>query len=431
MLTNGFRRLLTRCITGLLFLSATPSTSAEQETYYLLDQFAPTEQQMGDWAESYAALVKFAETPEFVGREITKCEKNIRDRLESCHAELPECHERIVVDRPRLLRAFPDNPAYWERFWQVIENGTFGPAPYTKGAYSYPEQALLEGVKNWFSHNLIADGRIDVDKLRRIRIFFRNALQEPHNLVQRMIYIAIQGIALDQTSWALAQASRDRDSEQLRALEKTLAPFNTAQRSWGGMLWAERAYGQAFIANNPNDIARLREEAQNLLPTLGESEQSAQYRVYVKDPAQSHLTYLDLVAELWIPLSSMPWNQLWTEGFAAFDDDVSKIERHPWASYSTTAWRAYLQTEHSAHLATQLLPALADIYAGRVSPGPPSRPAPKNWHWDWVETGHSQVCLTSDHPVVKRSVDFSDGERPARFCINYYDEKTIEALYVR
>lgn len=402
---------------------------AQQPHRLFLDEYAPTEDELAQWAENLELLVKFGEVPEFLGREISDRDKDVRAELEqACVVQsFVDCQAYMRTNRLSVMRAMPDNPLYWEHFWQLLKLSNLLDLSRSMTEQMDGHQRLLMTTYWWFYRDLADDGRLEIDRALALQEAISRWLTSHQTLITRMIAVAMQGIAFDQMSFAMAQASRDRDIKQLNQLAQATRPVNAADMSWGPILWAELEWGIRTVlkdrAKNPSSEMDIRAA---LAQTAGEAEDSAM-RMMLQDPETFLRRNNDVLARHYVPISTMPWADYWSKGIPPIDEQDFDVPS--FALIGAPAYESYITVERAARFQMFLFPALADIYAGRVSPGIPARPAPAHWRWDWQEGRQPKLCLIGDeiHPTTRQMPH----ESAEQLCVEYYDEAAVEQLHLK
>ena len=182
-------------------LLVTPLCALGDASKNLLDQFAPTPEELERWEEDATKLIAFGETPQFFSHTLTGADEAVRVDLEkACQLKtFLECRDYIRSNRQKILRAMPDNPVYWERFWSVMNLPNI--------VYLQPDTSkVVEGTNQviqasyyWFYRSLAARGRLDFAEAATLFKGARNWRIGHQTLIARMIGIAINGIANDMT----------------------------------------------------------------------------------------------------------------------------------------------------------------------------------------------------------------------------------------
>ena len=416
-----------RMFYGVIILSFFGYALAEKKVY-LLDQYAPTPEDLAEWEASYQKLVIFSETPEFIGRELTQQDKNVRRYLvddcaiESIHA----CQSYIKANRQKILQALPDNPLYWERFWDVVKQENI--VSIQAGVENrFVEHSILQPPNYWFYRQLASTGRIEREKSIQLRNAIRNWRRGHQTQAMRMVTAAIEGMGVRHVSFVLAQASRDRDERPLQELGELLQPPLPIDMSHGATFWLEREFTRQRIQHEISKGSHDKEEIEALLAITTDPIQANFLKSWLTDPVEATDRDWDLLAERFIPQSTMSWEDQWKSGLKSIEHN--EPEQHSIDASVANVYLSYIQAERSMNFSYFLYPALVDIYSGRASPGPPARPAPSLWRWDWRDSEKTELCLISENRKVLESLDFGANATHAEFCVEYFDEEAVEALY--
>ena len=423
-----------------LLVSTLITSVVAEEKVYLLDQYAPTSEQLAEWEESHDKLVHFEATPEYSNRDVSKTDHKIRGELtDNCFSKtLNICQKYIKANRVAVLDALPNNPLYWQRFWDYIDSGPGSNLQSSGDSSSYP-QALFHAADYWFYRELIQYGKVDGDRGIAIQRFISKARKAPHSLKTRMIAITLQVFTQKQISFLMAQFDRDRDTVRLRRLGQLLRPPTVEEISWASLLWWEREnqikqnfelYPETMkeLSANPGQALKNFEEIASEAGRVLEPKHIEMAKILDKGPKVALSEGMDALAEIFIPQSTLPWQHQWEYGLPG----VARGQLEPYALQAIAAagYQTNLLGERIHHFTLHLYPALADIYAGRVSPGLPSRPPPAHWRWLWLEGEHPQLCLVSDSVQAKEAEYFHEQDGEARVCEHYFDASFVEAFYV-
>ena len=400
---------------------------AQSSPDLLLDAYAPSEEELALWAEEFERLVQFDKAPEFINRELSDEDEKIRGELEvACTTKtFVDCQAYIRANRQRVLMALPDNSRYWELFWEVLRAPNLLDLSRPADELAIGQQRLMQSTYWWFYRDLAQDGRVEIEHAVVLQSAVRRWRAGHQTLIGRMITIAMQHIAFDQMSFAMAQTSRDRELRQLDEITRATRPIYVSDMSWGPLLWVEREWSiGASLASweAPTEI-----DIQTALIESAGAIDEATLRSMFEDPAPFWRGGSDLLARHYLPVSTVPWGTYWSDGLPPIDEE--KFSENPLTLIIAPSYDSYLTTDRAAHFRVILFPALADIYAGRVSPGMPARPAPPHWRWAWQTGDQPELCLVGDdiHPSVRLMPD-----QPAeRWCVDYYDEASVERLYLQ
>ena len=398
---------------------------AEGEPEYYLDQFAPSAEERAGWQEARQLFNEFVATPEFIGREVSEQDINVRADLDKActyEIDMKGCQAYIRQHRFQILTALPDNPLYWQRFWALLQ---VNPHTFLDSDDRPDYQRLMPATYWWFYRDLARDGRLEIDDALALQTGLNHWLKSHHTLIGRMMTIAMRGIAFRQINYAMAQASRDRDESALRELTKLSAMRPFEEVSFGKMLWMEREYGVAYLEKiiaSPEwqsaDIDTLiYERPPELDPKIA--------RELLANPVAFQKSDADIFAKHYVAESFKPWGQYWSEGVAHLSDEGSGLSLLN--ASSATAYTAYLATDRYSNFIYTVFAALSDIYTGRASPGLPGRPPPTHWRWEWQEDAVPMICLVSEtlHPTTRQGTE-EDGV--AKLCLEYFDEQFVSAF---
>ena len=407
-------------ITLLLFTGI--ESSAED---LLIDQYAPTQEEIALWEENAALLVALDKTSPNIS-PLSKDQQSVLHELDkACEQDLShECQTHIKAHRVKLLSVLPDNPRYWQYFWSIVEASNFLHLDF--GNPGLGTNTLIEASRYWFYRDLADDGEIDIERMLYLQQGIRNWRTGHQTILMRMIAVGMHMITSNQVSFAMAQASRQRDLQALNQLLNVAKPASLAEMSFGPVFWAEREYTlrntHQWMDDEPISDVDV-EYAMSLAENAAEQES---IRLLVEDPKQFHAADLDLIAQHYVPYSTTPWATYWIQGIPRVPEGF--FPRLSFAAISAPAYGNYVETDRFGHFRSFLIPPLFDIYTGAASPGVPARPAPAHWQWVWYDGEQPLLCLSTDkiHPSTH---DFK--KTPYEVCINYYDEKAVEALLIR
>ncbi|MEM7000260.1 MAG: hypothetical protein AAF529_05695 [Pseudomonadota bacterium] len=415
---------MNRCALGLVLtaLALVPVPVSVQAESYFLDQFAATADQRASWQAGMDAFARFAATDEFIGRRADQTDSATREALdEHCLVSRQTCLVHISNNRAAILSALPSNPLYWQNFWALFEHN-IGTHP---GHEIHAQNLkLLEGMKWWYLRDLADDGQLNLDQLMTVFEGLSFWLAEHHTIISRNIYRALQMEMRDQISFAMGQASRQRDTDALLRLSAATQPIPPAALSVGQIFWLERDYARHNYLLELDEDGTIDVEAR-LLDAPPDMDLNVA-RSLLEDPEGFVNRDLDILAQHYVPQSTMSWSRYWREGISVVDE--SAFELPIYGAVIGPSYASYINSDRHAVFGQFLLQALADIYAGRVSPGLPARPAPSLWRWQWVAEAPSKLCLVSDEIHAKTRLT---QQRPfERKCVIYYDERTIESVHV-
>ena len=332
-------RIYTRlCIYSLI--CAAPAVFAADESEYFLDQYAPSAEERAGWQEARDVYESFVATDEFVGRTLTDHDEKIRNEIEeACTYNFKDCQAYILQNRSSLLRALPDNPLYWQRFWEILKVN-----PHTfLDTDDYPDyQRLIPATYWWFYRDIAQDGQLDIENILALQSGLDHWHTSHHTLIGRMMTIAMRGISLTQISYAMAQASRDRDEQILRELIQSAAPLPLKEISFGKTFWMEREFSVKSLAGyiSSPDSQTLLQDA--LVYDLAPDQDPEFLRQFLSDPITVYKSGVDILARHWVSESTKPWNRYWSEGINPIRDEdfqvgfLSAIGAPAYGAYITT-----------------------------------------------------------------------------------------------
>ncbi len=413
---------------ALALCAGSASLRAQSDTQLMLDEYAPAADDLAAWAENAAVLTRLGTVPEYADRTLSEKEQKVRQQLEEACMEgtFPDCQAFLRANRPAVRRVVPDNPQFWALFWRLQEGGALfdlsGPLNDQLGGF----QPLLVATQWWFYKDLADDGRLDLARAQRLQEAITAWLSGHQTLMGRMIVVAMQDMVFNQLSFAMAQAGRSRDMQRLQDLARAVAPLELGAMSWGPVLWVEQQWGvQTILQDWPAQV----DEAHVLaaLALAPEEVTEAQIRALVEDPTAVLKADNEVIARHFVPVTTLPWTRYWAEGVPPLDAD--KFGALSFAGVTAPAYAEYVARERATNFRRFLFPALADVYAGRVSPGVPARPAPARWRWEWREGPQPALCLVSD--TVHASTRQMPEKDAETWCVDYYDETAVAKLHVR
>lgn len=241
-------------------------------------------------------------------------------------------------------------------------------------------------------------------------------------MIGRMITVAMRGIAFRQVNFAMAQAGRDRNESALRDLIEATSMLPVEENSFGKMFWMEREYGARYLEKFITSPEWQALDVETLIFDVPPELDPDLVREAIADPISLQKFQLDVFAKHYIAEGVKPWHQYWSEGI----DPLSGSSLGLINTATAPAYAKYIATDRYNNFFSTVFAALADIYAGRASPGLPGRPAPAHWRWEWQEDPLPMICLVSEtvHPSTKQSTD--DG--PEKLCLEYFDEQIVSSF---
>lgn len=416
----------------VLLLSAILTSSinlAAADKPYFLDQYAPTQEELHTWAENYKAFLTFGSTPKFLNEAQTENQEKVRDvLLYRCpNRTFTECQSFIRSFRCAVRTALPDNPLYWKRFWTVVEAENMITLKQDWANELKTSVALMDAFYYAQYKDLAADGRVNVENAIRLMRAARNWRSGYQSGIDKQSSTAFQGIIRNYMSLALAEANRSRDNEQMHELAELLRPPNPDELSWGPQFWLEREVSLTALVELPANEQDVQDVFEADFSGMGLSELDAEQisNAITEDPMAWSKKGWDMIARHYDQEIQKSWSDFWSEGTNEIDNE--HISHYPYHAIVGLTIAQPLTFHRESYFWLYLYPPLIDIYTGKASPGIPSRPAPDLWRWDWEESPQPRLCLVSNEFKINLSFKKSDGEY--RLCIDYYDEKTVEALY--
>lgn len=410
-------------LSGLTIGATAPATASETQRT-LLERIAPSEAELQRWQANAARRLLLLDIPEFTDRSATQEDRAVRNALfEQCFAgSFNQCARHLQANRKALLQALPSNPDYWSAFWKFVSQPNMLDLETDFRRTHEGREQFFKASRWWLIRDLIDNGLLQIDRIvaleRAIRILgsgFRQVMDRTYALAMRQ----------DISTWAslaAAQASRSADPSALEALARTFQPVAGESLSWGATFWAEneqsvRLNKQLETTPDPADIIDFRN-----LVTHFDSELSAEeIERLTEDPALYITMGNSRVAEHYERYSSQSWEAYWSNGVTPFSDADAGI--FILAAVAAPAYAGYIESERQAQFATQLYPALLDIYQGKTSPGVPARAAPKHWRWEWRKGSPDQLCLSSDE--IHQSTVSHGTDLPLTICIEYFSNSPV------
>ena len=402
--------------------------------------YRPSTQDMARWQENAKLLEKFASTPEFVDYTLTTADNQVRGELEhACVVEgFAECQAYIRENREDVLTALPSNPDYWAAFWALFQKDGF---------LSNSDLALKARFNKynvmqwWFYRDLADDGRVNIDRAIALQNGLRDWTRGYRTVFDAIQTSALKGIAANQFSMAMAQASAVHDNKSIDTLEKLLKPVDTEALSWGYAFALEWYYiaqsleeTQAKNLSEEDTQTAILEELEEYLGEKLWSLDQETFEEAQRDPTQFAAQLHEFVGQAYIAPTEAAWHEYWRFGLPStleIGASTPSFVADLWPDYSQ-----YMAIERMVNFQNFIFAALADIYTGRVSPGLPSRPAPARWQWVWEspsdESKQTRLCLASNqlHPSTHLYEFVGQEKDYQQICVDYYDEATAMALVI-
>ncbi|MEM7100878.1 MAG: hypothetical protein AAF541_21645 [Pseudomonadota bacterium] len=400
-------------------------TRAEQLEFEL-DRYAPQAEDLAQWIDNYHLVIEMGQTPEHLNRAFSEEDRAVAKALEvACEMQLlASCLMHIKTNRFAILQALPTNPMYWSKFWQVVELPNFSHLSHENDDLTNGMRRLIQNANWWYYRTLAMNGEVDTDKLLSMQAALNRWRSGHQTLIHRMYAWAIQGIAFNQLSHAMAQAGRSRNSELLRALSAASRPLSLASMAWGPVVWMEREAALDNLERFDSDAPLTEEELQQALVNVPLESQARSLELLYADKKHFLKNDYDNLALQVIPNSTIPWPEYWLNGLPQIQLGHESLSL---LAIGASAYNQYVTAERNVNFRMHLFAALADIYSGAVSPGPPARPAPESWRWEWVEGERQRVCLIGDdiHPSTRET-----NMEIERWCVDFYSDEDIEVLLV-
>lgn len=423
------RSLFSGWVRGLVLLSLTCVSNmgfSEASQTFLLDRYAPTAVELSGWPDDGLLLAEFGQEAEFEDREASTVDKKIRYSLElECATKtFIECRAFINANRKAILHALPDNPRYWALFWQVAKIPNLVDFSLNPSQQLDDYARLINASYWWFFRDLAHSGNVDIEHALAMQQAARNWSTGHGTLLARTIGLAVQGIVFNQMSFAMAQMSNKHNKDQLKKLIRLLKPHKLTELSLGPVFWVEQEWQlrsmRDELSSSPSseiDIDAARIETFGL---VDESE----LRLMIDDPERFHKSGWNVIAEHYLPISTMPWDGYWQEGVPPPDQE--RFDKLSQAAVVAPAYGGYIVSERIVHFHLFLFSALGEIYAGKTSPGLPSLPAPDHWHWRWVNGAQPKLCLVADN--IHPSTNPMGVESGVELCVEYYDAAALASV---
>ena len=358
------------------------------------------------------ALVRFNSTEKYLDK--ARSNDSASDQLMSdCSSGLVrKCISHLKQNMRKIPAKLPDNPEYWRAFHDLV-NGQALELDLSPDAFSNPEKdrgTLIFAAQNWL-YLSIAENEVSETTKQFVAYYasVRRHLSESESLGDRMIFVALVGIAHSQSEVLMALNAAEDKLGGTRALARALTPFTQQELSLRRVLEAEALYLQASIDNMEKSELELASFAYNPNIPNGSVEELRQWAKTVGQLEWEKFTaFLGEVTE-------RNWSTYWGQGYSHLESEFPESEYVTLNEIST--YKSYAESIRHAEVVIYPLLALSDIYLGRSSSGLPGRAAPPYWNWSWrAET--QEVCLVPTH-VAPNTTDYSV-ESPA--CMTYVSD---------
>ena len=391
---------------------------------YLLDSYAPEPGVLDSWIANYRSIVELGDIPLHLNRSATAEDRAVIRALEDACETQPftHCQQHIKANRFAIIQSLPSNPAYWAAFWEVFEHESWVNFDLERGQNTNGEQQLIQGAYWWFYRSLAKDGKVNPARLLTIQEALNRWRSGHQPMILRMYALAVQGIVVNQLSFAMAQASRMRAHEEIRLLSGLSQPLDVQLMSWGGVLWMEREF--SLRNQELQKDSYTEEDIRQALGMVPDDLYGESLKLLMSQPKAFLKKDYDDLAKQFVPATTMSWRDYWTKGLPEIN---MGSETFSFMAISAPAYNSYVVNERIANFRMFIFAALADVYAGRVSPGHPARPAPEFWRWEWVEGEQQKLCLVGE--VNPSTIEGSPGDM--QWCVDYYSEEDVERLLIQ
>jgi hypothetical protein len=346
-----WRRLIlcTACATASI-LAADPGSAA-----------APAAERLEHW-EHFRRYQQFESVAAFADGEDEATAKRLS---KECGSIDRRCLMYLRNHPEHARKALPDRGQYWEAFNGVLRSEPVPPELYPLDHAMPGLSRVVEASIAWARHRVL-DGKIDLWTLRGYLAAHRRRLAVSNLLIDKMIFAATVGITLPLLN--LSMAERGTDASGAAELDDLLEPLSPDERSLRRVLAGELAFSRRSLRKLAKD-----------------------------DPPMLHGSLVQLEGELAEAYeligsrSAADWEDFWRNGLGIGSGDYSVL-----LQVALPAMDSYAVNLRYLDAQLYVLRALRDVYEGRVSPGPPARPAPFAWRWHW-DFDAMRLCLEPAH----------------------------------
>jgi hypothetical protein len=248
---------------------------------------------------------------------------------------------------PRLAKAaLPDNPEYWARYAAMLQAQVAQRS--IEWVQSNPHRRVIDAANGWALHQILIRGEIDLEVLHAHVTAHRQQLADAEFLLHKMVFTVSTSIMLSAVNLYMAESLVDPANEARILLDDMLDPLTDAELS---------------LRKAMNGELRHAESQSDALADYDRDQQRDLQRIYAYVSDRSEVS----------------WQAYWEHGLD-IRRDIPAVANGVWFP----AWGL----DGTLILAR----ALRELYAGRVSPGPPMVPPPWGWSWHWRQKPQA-LCL--------------------------------------